>query len=145
MMSHKIRLFLKSIQQLVSRLLLQYIMMRFLAGNFQGFITLFSTIHALAFDPNQYPRKTVLCPATRRLPTPKQVQIELSISTVISSSVGDTDLIICPGYVDIGHPSQNTIMMVHGWPSIWSTWARQIAILQVNIRKKLHCSNGNRW
>lgn len=62
-----------------------------------------------------------------------------------SSSVGHSDWISCPGYVDIGHPSQMTILLVHGWPADGSTWARQIADLQVNAHQRLSCSNGNRW
>jgi len=55
------------------------ILMRFLAGIFQVFITLLSVHHTLAFDPNQYPRKTVKCPAVRRLPKAETVHIELSM------------------------------------------------------------------
>jgi hypothetical protein len=32
----------------------------------------------LAFDPYEYPRKTVQCDAIRREPTPEQVKIEMS-------------------------------------------------------------------
>jgi len=55
------------------------ILMKFLAGIFQVFITLLFVHHTLAFDPNQYPQKTVLCPAVRRLPKPETVHVELSI------------------------------------------------------------------
>lgn len=51
---------------------------------------------------------------------------------------------LCPGYADIGRPSHNTITMVHGWPSVWSTWSKQIEVLKVNRRKQLGCSVGNR-
>jgi pimeloyl-ACP methyl ester carboxylesterase len=35
------------------------------------------------------------------------------------------------GYVDIGEQNHDAIIMVHGWPSIWSTWAKQIEAFEV--------------
>ncbi|KAL9712334.1 hypothetical protein Ac2012v2_003571 [Leucoagaricus gongylophorus] len=96
--------------------------MRSLTGRdiFQALVAFLFLSHVLAFNPNAfnpnaYPRKTVKCDAVCRSPTQGQVQIELS-------------------YADIGRPSHNTITMVHGWPSVWSTWSKQIEVLKNQYR-----------
>ncbi|KAF9449488.1 alpha/beta-hydrolase [Macrolepiota fuliginosa MF-IS2] len=69
---------------------------------------LFSYIsHSHAFDPYKYQRRTVQCDATRRAHPVEQSHIELS-------------------YIDVNDASSDTILMVHGWPSVWSTWSKQI-------------------
>ncbi|KAF5363493.1 hypothetical protein D9756_001039 [Leucocoprinus leucothites] len=82
----------------------------------QAFIMFMSVIfslssYTLAFDPYKYPRKTLQCDAVRREPVLEQVKIDLS-------------------YVDIGDAAHEAIIMIHGWPSVWSTWSRQIEALE---------------
>ncbi|KAF9027539.1 alpha/beta-hydrolase [Hymenopellis radicata] len=61
---------------------------------------------ALAFDPRAYSRQTATCKALNRA-TNTEVDIKLS-------------------YIDVNPTGKTTLILVHGWPSIWSTWARQI-------------------
>lgn len=60
----------------------------------------------VAFDPTAYARSNATCKATKR-DTDHEVDISLS-------------------YIDINPTAETTLILVHGWPSIWSTWARQI-------------------
>ncbi|KAF8889212.1 Alpha/Beta hydrolase protein [Mucidula mucida] len=60
----------------------------------------------LAFNHRAYNRQTATCKALNRA-TNTQVDIELS-------------------YIDVNPTGKTTLILVHGWPSIWSTWARQI-------------------
>lgn len=34
-------------------------------------------------------------------------------------------------YVDINPEGRTTLLMVHGWPSLWSTWSNQIQEFRV--------------
>ncbi|KAK0191621.1 Alpha/Beta hydrolase protein [Armillaria mellea] len=63
------------------------------------------------FDPTTYTRTTAACKAVRRDADHAIVDIELS-------------------YVDINPSAKTAIILVHGWPSIWSTWAYQIQALE---------------
>jgi len=60
-----------------------------------------------AFNPLNYPKSSARCIATRRGPVLQDVLIDLK-------------------YVDINPDATNTLLMVHGWPSLWSTWSNQI-------------------
>ncbi|KIM42734.1 hypothetical protein M413DRAFT_444402 [Hebeloma cylindrosporum] len=66
---------------------------------------------ASSFKPSQYPKKTAHCKATRRAPVEEAVDIQLK-------------------YVDINPEASTTLIMVHGWPSLWSTWSNQILEFQ---------------
>ncbi|PPQ72384.1 hypothetical protein CVT26_006744 [Gymnopilus dilepis] len=59
------------------------------------------------FKPWEYEKKTAHCPAVRREPVREEMFIQLK-------------------YVDINPEASTTIIMVHGWPSLWSTWSHQI-------------------
>jgi len=62
-----------------------------------------------AFDPRAYTQQTASCPALDR-----------SVSPPLSKTI---DL----KYVDINPPNaKKTLLLVHGWPSLWSTWSNQI-------------------
>ncbi|KAK0490325.1 Alpha/Beta hydrolase protein [Armillaria novae-zelandiae] len=63
------------------------------------------------FDPTTYTRTTAACKAVKRDADHAIVDIELS-------------------YVDINPSAKTAIILVHGWPSIWSTWAYQIQALE---------------
>ena len=43
------------------------------------------------------------------------------------------------GYIDINPTAQTTLLFVHGWPSIWSTWARQIEEFEVCTLSLISC------
>ncbi|KZO94098.1 alpha/beta-hydrolase [Calocera viscosa TUFC12733] len=62
-----------------------------------------------AFDPRAYTPQTAACPAVDRSVTPPLLKtIDLK-------------------YVDINPPkAKKALLLVHGWPSLWSTWANQI-------------------
>ncbi|CAA7269168.1 unnamed protein product [Cyclocybe aegerita] len=59
------------------------------------------------FNPRQYYKNNALCKAVRRGHVEKVVDINLK-------------------YVDINPNASTTLLMVHGWPSLWSTWSYQI-------------------
>ncbi|KXN91140.1 Bifunctional epoxide hydrolase 2 [Leucoagaricus sp. SymC.cos] len=91
---------------------------------------------ARAFDPYSYPLKSVQCDAVRREPTLEQVKIEMSayihLFLTVNSLAHNGEL--WTGYVDVGDTSFPTILMVHGWPSIWSTWSKQIEAFEKDYR-----------
>ncbi|KAF9457240.1 Alpha/Beta hydrolase protein [Collybia nuda] len=59
------------------------------------------------FDPQDFPKHHVVCPAVKRIPNNEAIKISLS-------------------YVNINPKANQTLLMIHGWPGLWSTWARQI-------------------
>ncbi|KAF8427223.1 Alpha/Beta hydrolase protein [Boletus edulis BED1] len=68
------------------------------------------------FNPGEYDTNAVRCPAIDR--------------------VLDQTLNITIEYVDINPLAKTTILMVHGWPSLWSSWARQndYRLLAIDVR-----------
>ncbi|TFK24235.1 alpha/beta-hydrolase [Coprinopsis marcescibilis] len=64
-------------------------------------------ICATAFDLAQFSKSSASCKAVNRAANNIIVDLELR-------------------YVDVNPHEESTIIMVHGWPGIWSTWARQI-------------------
>ncbi|KAG5645292.1 hypothetical protein DXG03_006594, partial [Asterophora parasitica] len=61
------------------------------------------------FNPREYPKKIAKCHALKRMHDGNAETIELGLR-----------------YVDINPSTTQTILMVHGWPSLWSTWSNQI-------------------
>nr|GAT47192.1 alpha/beta-hydrolase [Mycena chlorophos] len=59
-----------------------------------------------AFDPRAYPKSVATCKAPNRAEG-KDVDIDIH-------------------YVDINPTAKTTLLLVHGWPSLWSTWSNQI-------------------
>ncbi|KAG7091889.1 hypothetical protein E1B28_008290 [Marasmius oreades] len=59
------------------------------------------------FNPNDYKKQSVTCQAVKR-------------------DAGDTIIDITMSYVDINPAAKKTLLLVHGWPSLWSTWSYQI-------------------
>lgn len=64
-----------------------------------------------SFTPTKYPKMSTTCPAKRRGKVEEIVDIKLS-------------------YVEVNSAAPTTIIMVHGWPSLWSTWSNQITEFQ---------------
>ncbi|THH17595.1 hypothetical protein EW146_g3260 [Bondarzewia mesenterica] len=58
------------------------------------------------FNPRDYPKQVAACKAVNRAEG-KDVDIEIH-------------------YVDINPKAEKTLLMVHGWPSLWSSWKYQI-------------------
>ncbi|KAG9018983.1 hypothetical protein FRB90_007563 [Tulasnella sp. 427] len=77
-----------------------------------------SQIHQ--FDPHQYDKfeKNAPCPAVRR---------DAKEETVVDININ---------YVDLkpSTPAKETLILVHGWPGMWSTWGRQIAHFENDYR-----------
>ncbi|KAF8173808.1 Alpha/Beta hydrolase protein [Mycena galopus ATCC 62051] len=61
-----------------------------------------------AFNPRAYQKSTASCQATNRAGGQERA-VELSLS-----------------YVDINPSAKTSLILVHGWPSLWSTWSKQI-------------------
>jgi soluble epoxide hydrolase / lipid-phosphate phosphatase len=60
------------------------------------------------FDPNAYKKKFVTCNAVERSgETAKPIEIKLA-------------------YLDINPTAKKTLLLVHGWPSLWTTYREQI-------------------
>ncbi|KAF8226853.1 alpha/beta-hydrolase [Tricholoma matsutake] len=62
---------------------------------------------AAQFKPADYSKRVATCKAEKRTPEPEVVDINLR-------------------YVDINPQADKTLLMVHGWPGLWSTWSNQI-------------------
>ncbi|KAK5996535.1 Epoxide hydrolase A-like protein [Cladobotryum mycophilum] len=62
----------------------------------------------LDFDPNAYKKSFAHCPAVDRADlTPVDITLKLA-------------------YLDINPTAEKTIIMLHGWPSLWTTYRNQI-------------------
>lgn len=72
---------------------------------------LVASVVMASFKPANYPKSSVTCKATRRAPVKEEVDITLK-------------------YVEVNPSAPTTIVMVHGWPSLWSTWSNQIQEFQ---------------
>ena len=45
---------------------------------------------------------------------------------------------VVPDYVDVNPSADATILMVHGWPGLWSNWVNQIREFEVNTPAHLN-------
>ncbi|KAJ7667081.1 Alpha/Beta hydrolase protein [Mycena rosella] len=77
-----------------------------------GLSLLFAASGSSAFNPRDYQKSTATCQATNRAGG--------------QETVVNIDL----RYVDINPSAKTTLIMVHGWPSLWSSWANQIQEFQ---------------
>ncbi|KAH9999509.1 alpha/beta-hydrolase [Russula vinacea] len=66
------------------------------------------------FNPREYPKKVVSCPAINRAEN-TQVDIQLH-------------------YVDINPEAEKTLLLLHGWPSLWASWKYQIQEFKSDYR-----------
>lgn len=85
------------------------------------------------FCPQDFPKHHVVCKALKRAPNNKVVNISLSalFFSLCAYSFAYVHDAISLGYVDINPKANETLLMVHGWPGLWSTWARQIEEFKV--------------
>ena len=82
-----------------------------------------------AFKPLNYAKSAARCIATRREPVRENVLIELGTLLWALSSISTPNHYL--EYVEINPDAPNTLLMVHGWPSLWSSWSNQIEEFQV--------------
>jgi soluble epoxide hydrolase/lipid-phosphate phosphatase len=60
------------------------------------------------FHPEDYDKSFASCPAVERSgPTPQKINLRLA-------------------YLDINPDAEKTLILVHGWPSLWTTYRHQI-------------------
>ncbi|KAF2400293.1 alpha/beta-hydrolase [Trichodelitschia bisporula] len=68
------------------------------------------------FNPYQYTKKFADCAAVERDgPSPKSIKLKLA-------------------YLDINPTAKKTLVLVHGWPSLWTTYRNQITYFKRNYR-----------
>ncbi|KAF8838646.1 alpha/beta-hydrolase [Paxillus ammoniavirescens] len=70
------------------------------------FLTAAIVPRVAAFNPKDYKLSSVTCPAIDRV-------LDKAVDVTIK-------------YVDVNPAANTTILMVHGWPSLWSSWGHQI-------------------
>lgn len=63
------------------------------------------------------PTSVFLIPTSRGL--------EFTLLTIVS--------FLCKDYVNVNPNAKETIVMVHGWPGLWSNWGDQILEFQASI------------
>ncbi|KAJ7197005.1 alpha/beta-hydrolase [Mycena pura] len=66
------------------------------------------------FAPRAYPKSTATCRARNR--------------------AEEKDVDIALRFVDVNPGAKTTLLMVHGWPSLWSTWSNQIQEFEKDYR-----------
>jgi soluble epoxide hydrolase/lipid-phosphate phosphatase len=71
---------------------------------------------AAFFDPNTYTKKYVTCNAVQR------------------NGTTTTPITLKLAYLDINPTAKKTLIMVHGWPSLWTTYRNQITGLGSQYR-----------
>jgi len=81
-----------------------------LLSPFAGVVAAGGEVSSAIFNPREYPKRVATCKATNRAEG-KEVDIELY-------------------YVEINPQAEKTMLLVHGWPSLWSSWKYQIQELQ---------------
>lgn len=99
------------------------------------------------FNPGGFDINAVACPAIDRVLN-QTVNITIGEYNVAYMRFKFAMILISRGveYVDINPSAKTAILMVHGWPSLWSSWARQIEhfkafrmTLQMNGRPSCVC------
>ncbi|TRM68733.1 Alpha/Beta hydrolase protein [Schizophyllum amplum] len=67
------------------------------------------------FNPRSYSKQRTTCKAAKRDEGDKVVDITMS-------------------YVDVNPGAKHTLLLVHGWPSLWTTWSYQIKEFENDYR-----------
>lgn len=90
-----------------------------LSGLFAAIALLVPSVAAVTppgFNPFDYQKKFVSCPAVDRSgATPKDINLRLA-------------------YIDINPEAKKTIIMVHGWPGMWTSFRNQIEAFKSEYR-----------
>lgn len=79
-----------------------------------------SVLAIAVFDPGEHVLNAVTCPA-----------IDRALNQTVNITIGEYTapqggLAHGVAYIDVNPSAGTTILMVHGWPSLWSSWGRQI-------------------
>lgn len=84
------------------------------------------------FSPKSYPKQIATCKAINRADD-NLVDLQLRMSSHCGSYHVAIHLKpICRlDYVEVNPAAETTLILVHGWPSLWSTWSNQIQEFQV--------------
>jgi soluble epoxide hydrolase/lipid-phosphate phosphatase len=85
---------------------------------------------AVAFNPRAYTIQSTSCRAVDRV---LKEEVNITIGTHICAFLARGEVHIVTDYVDINPTAEKSIIMVHGWPSLWSSWGYQIEEFKVNI------------
>ena len=92
----------------------------------------------LPFDALAFRRQVVTCPAVNRAlnqTVDLHLRTYLKSRSITSSSAQNRHCSL--GYVDINPSSKRTLLLLHGWPSLWASWKYQIQEFRV-----IHCRLG---
>ncbi|KAK1216740.1 hypothetical protein PQX77_020627 [Marasmius sp. AFHP31] len=90
-------------------------------------LSLSTLVLASDFNPREYTKhkRFATCDAVKRNADHAVVQITMNDSRATHPPVG---------YVDINPTAEKTLLLVHGWPSLWSSWAYQIQAFKNDYR-----------
>lgn len=92
-----------------------------------GMMVVAETNAVTEVDPHAFPRKTATCTALNRA-TGEQKDIKIGKTSQVGEFRGKHMLrqLSYPAYADINADAGRTLLMVHGWPSLWQSWKYQI-------------------
>ena len=85
------------------------------------------------FNPNSYQKQIATCKAINR-PENHTTLVDIQLRASFAPCENVPWLIFgwYADYVDINPEAETTLIMAHGWPSLWSTWSNQIQ--EFNVR-----------
>ena len=89
---------------------------------------------AVAFDPRIHSKHVAHCPGVNRK---DERDVTLDLRACFTSLFCSHGLTMCwyvrADYVDTNPGASETIIMLHGWPGLWSNWGKQIEMLKVRF------------
>jgi len=89
------------------------------------------------FNPAEYSKQTATCKALKR---DSNTLVDINLRTY-SISPRLTNHWALLGYVEVNPEAATTMIMAHGWPSLWSTWSYQIQEFKVRYLQIETCCN----
>lgn len=97
-----------------------------------------TSVSGVPFDPRGYSKTIATCKAVKRDQEEHEtvdIHLRASLTALVASRCRALILVslIFPGYVNINPSAPTTLIMVHGWPSLWSTWSNQITEFKVRV------------
>lgn len=88
-------------------------------------------VQAQDFDPYSYTKKNVTR-STLNHATGETVDIQLcKLNFPTSGTIVFSIVRSFAAFVEINPSAKSTLLLVHGWPGLWTTWSRQIAEFEV--------------
>ena len=91
------------------------------------------------FDPWSYPESNTRCAAIDRSTEGSEKSVDINISTSVTAELPSRFCQLSypclSDYIEVNRKamSKGTLIMLHGWPGIWSVWARQVSAFQVGF------------